>query len=96
MRKILLVLVSLLIFSMPSFAAKIPNDVKKILDDNFYGKEDIRFDGLITLPDSTIYLPLYPARIKKPETVNIKQTYPENKELKDSFLLQKLVITNYC
>ena len=91
MRKFLLVVVSLLIFSMPSFAAKIPNDVKKILDESFYGKEEIRFDGLITLPDSTIYLPLYPARIKKPETVNIKQTYPADKSLKD---LPDIVIFN--
>lgn len=91
MRKFLLVFVSLLIFSMPSFAAKIPNDVKKILDESFYGKAEIRFDGLITLPDSTIYLPLYPARIKKPEAVSIKQTYPEDKTLKD---LPDIVIFN--
>ena len=39
---------------LPSFAAKIPQDVKKILDENFNAKEEIRFDGLITMPDSTI------------------------------------------
>ncbi len=91
MRKFLLIVISLFIFTLPSFAAKIPNDVKRILDENFYNKEDIRFDGLITLPDSTIYLPLYPARIKKPEVVSIKQTYPANKSLKD---LPDIVIFN--
>ena len=82
MRKFLLVFIIFLL-GMPSFAAKIPQDVKKILDDSFNSKEEIRFDGLITMPDSTIYLPLYPSRIKKPESVQIKQTYPANKKLRD-------------
>ena len=39
MRKFLLVLVSLLIFATPSFAAKIPNEVKKILDENGFSMQ---------------------------------------------------------
>jgi len=91
MRKFFLIVLSLFLFYMPAYAAKIPAEVKKILDESFYGKEEIRFDGLITLPDSTVYLPLYPARIKKPESVVIKQTYPVNKKLKD---LPEIVIFN--
>lgn len=90
MRKFLLVFIIFLL-GMPSFAAKIPQDVKKILDDSFNSKEEIRFDGLITMPDSTIYLPLYPSRIKKPEVVKVKQTYPANKKLGD---LPDIVIFN--
>ena len=90
MKKFLLVFL-IFLMGLPSFAAKIPQDVKKILDANFNGKEEIRFDGLITLPDSTIYLPLYPARIKKPEIVQIKKTYPENKKLNN---LPDIVIFN--
>ena len=90
MKKFILLLL-IFIIGLPSFAAKIPQDIKKILDDNFSAKEEIRFDGLITMPDSTIYLPLYPARIKKPEVVQVKQTYPANKKLSD---LPNIVIFN--
>ena len=90
MKRFLLLLL-IFIMGLPSFAAKIPQDVKKILDENFNSKEEIRFDGLITMPDSTIYLPLYPSRIKKPESVQIKQTYPANKKLRD---LPDIVIFN--
>ena len=40
MRKFLLVFIIFLL-GMPSFAAKIPHDVKKILDDSFSSKESL-------------------------------------------------------
>ena len=61
----------------PVFAAKIPEDVKNIVKKDF-PKADFRFDGVIILPNQTIYLPLYPALVKKNEDIKIKTTYPEN------------------
>lgn len=64
------------------FAAKVPDDVKNLVKKDF-AKADFRFDGLITLPDGTLYLPLYPALVKKPEKLEIKSTLPESKKLTD-------------
>ena len=59
-RKILLMLGILIISTTSSFAAKIPNDVRDYINSTVPGT-DIRFDGVIILPDNTIYLPLYPS-----------------------------------
>ena len=60
MRKFLLMLAVLLICSTSVFAAKIPDEVRTYLKEEI-PQTDIRFDGVIILPDNTIYLPLYPA-----------------------------------
>lgn len=64
------------------FAAKVPDNVKDLIKKS-YAKADFRFDGLITLPEGTMYLPLYPALIKKPEKLEVKSTVPANKTLAD-------------
>lgn len=63
-----------------AFAAKIPDNIKSFVKKDF-AKADFRFDGLITLPDGVLYLPLYPALVKKPEKIEIKSTLPANKSL---------------
>ena len=63
-----------------AFAAKIPDNIKTFVKKD-YPKADFRFDGVIILPDGTIYLPLYPALVKKPEAIKLEKTYPENKNL---------------
>jgi len=63
-------------------AAKIPDGVKNLVKKD-YPKADFRFDGVLILPDGTIYLPLYPSLIKKPEVLQIKATNPEKKTLAD-------------
>lgn len=63
-----------------AFAAKLPVDVQGYLKKNI-ADIDIRFDGVIILPDGTLYLPLYPASFKKPEKIEIAWTYPENSAL---------------
>lgn len=73
-----------------AFAAKIPDNVKTVIKKDF-AQADFRFDGLITMPDGTIYLPLYPALVKKPEKLEVKSTLPLNKQLKD---LPDVVIFN--
>lgn len=82
MKKIILTLILILASTTSVFAAKVPDNIKTIVKKDF-AKADFRFDGLITLPDGTLYLPLYPALIKKPEKLEIKNTIPTGKNLID-------------
>ncbi len=78
----LLLFVSTLMFvnTLPTFAATIPDNIQKFISKDF-PKTTFRFDGMVILPDNTIYLPLFPAKILNPETLAIKQTYPSGKTL---------------
>ncbi len=82
MRKLAILTFAFLLISMPAFAAKIPDNIKSFIE-NSYPKTDFRFDGVIILPDGTVYLPLLPAKIITPETLEIQSTYPQNKKLTD-------------
>lgn len=82
MKKLLLTLLILMVSTTGAWAAKVPDDIKSVVTKDF-PKADFRFDGLITLPDGALYLPLYPALVKKPEKLEIKSTIPEGKTLKD-------------
>ena len=73
MRKILLLLGILLITSTTAFAAKIPDEVKDYINEKIPGT-DVRFDGVIILPDNTVYLPLYPSLFSDINTLQIKET----------------------
>ena len=53
MRKIFLLIGILLISCLSSFAAKIPDEVKEYIENSVPGT-DIRFDGVIILPDNTV------------------------------------------
>lgn len=82
MKKIILTLILMLATSTNVFAAKVPDNVKNLVRKDF-AKADFRFDGLVTLPDGAMYLPLYPSLIKKPEKLEVRSTLPVNKTLKD-------------
>ncbi len=82
MKKFLIFLFAMFLSINSVLAAKFPIDVKNYIKNDFV-KTDFRFDGLVILPDDTIYLPLYPALVKKPAEIKIKQTFPVNKNLKD-------------
>lgn len=82
MKKIFLTLILIFITSATAFAAKIPDDIKSFVKKEI-PKTDFRFDGLITMPEGSLYLPLFPALVKKPDIIQISKTYPENKNLKD-------------
>ena len=69
MRKFLILLGILLISCSNVFAAKIPVEVKDYILEKI-PQSDIRFDGVIILPDNTIYLPLYPSLFS-----NVKNTH---------------------
>lgn len=78
----ILLVFCLILTGLPSFAEKIPDNVQKYIEQTF-PKTNFRFDGVITLPDNTVYLPLFPAKIINPEQLEIKRTYPEGKTLKE-------------
>lgn len=80
MRKLLLIFVFLLVSCSCSFAAKIPDEVKNYILQTV-PNTDIRFDGVIILPDNTVYLPLFPSLFSDIKKLEIKESYPANKEL---------------
>ncbi len=82
MRKYLLMLGIFLLTCSVSFAAKIPAEVQDYINSNIPGT-DIRFDGVIILPDNTIYLPLYPSLFSDVKDISIKESFPANKSLLD-------------
>ncbi len=81
MRKFLFILLVLLIGCTNVFAAKIPAEVKDYILQTF-PQADIRFDGVIILPDNTIYLPLYPALFSDITELKIKESHPANQSFK--------------
>lgn len=78
--KILLLSALTVTCSVPVFAGTIPDIVQQTISKDF-PKTTFRFDGMIILPDGTMYLPLFPARIIKTDKLAIKQTYPSGKTL---------------
>ena len=85
MKKKLLAILTLL-FLMNGISAEavtLPHSMQVYLFNNQPGTS-IRFDGLINLPDGTIYLPVIPAVPNETDKISIKWTYPENKQMKDN------------
>ncbi len=80
MNKLLLTIGFLLISCLSSFAAKIPDEVQEYITKSLPGT-DIRFDGVIILPDNTVYLPLFPSLFSDVKKIAIKESYPNNLEL---------------
>ena len=70
----------MLISCTSSFAAKVPDDVREYIEKTVPGT-DIRFDGVIILPDNTVYLPLYPSLFSDIKTLEVKESFPNGKEL---------------
>lgn len=81
-KKFLGVILGVMLTVSCAFASKLPADIQSYLKKNVQGI-DIRFDGVIIYPDGTLYLPLYPASFKKPENIEIKETFPAGCTLND-------------
>ncbi len=101
MQKFLIVLAMFLAAGCAN-AAQLPADVQTLVSKDF-PQTNFRFDGVIILPDNTIYLPVIPARIINPETLAIKETIPAGKTLaqkpdvvilNNDFVLLKVIETN--
>lgn len=82
MRKILLILGILMLTSLNVFAAKVPDEVREYITKTVPGT-DIRFDGVIILPDNTVYLPLFPSLFSDVKILAVKESFPAGKDLND-------------
>ena len=80
MQKLIIVLALFLATSGCALAAQLPKGVKGVMQKT-YPEINFRFDGVIILPDNTIYLPIIPAKIINPEEIQILSTIPEGKSL---------------
>lgn len=79
-KKSLITLMTAIMLTGSAYAAKIPDDVKSFVSKDF-PKTTFRFDGVIILPDNTIYLPIIPAKIINANPLTIKSTIPAGKTL---------------
>lgn len=103
MKKVLVLLMVFLSTISTAFAAKLPDDVQLMLKKTF-PNVDIRFDGVIILPDGTVYLPLYPSKMVNYDKLAVQTTYPDKTPLvkcpdvvifnSDFVLLKVIVNTN--
>lgn len=84
MKKKILTLLTLAIMlnGMSANSVILPHSMRVFLFENEQNTS-IRFDGLINLPDGTMYLPVIPAVPTETDNVKIKWTYPANKKMKD-------------
>ena len=80
MRRFLLVLLLLMITSTTTIAREVPSELKSYVEQSF-PKTNFRFDGVIILPDTTVYLPLFPSKPIEVEELQVKTTIPVNKTL---------------
>lgn len=80
MRKLLLIFGILLISCTNVLAAKMPEEVATYINETV-PNTDIRFDGVVILPDNTVYLPLYPSLFSDIKELKVKESYPAGKEL---------------
>ena len=55
-----------------SFAEQVPQNVQDFVNQTF-PETNFRFDGVIVLPDNTMYLPIFPAKVENVDEVGIKQ-----------------------
>ena len=60
----------------------VSKNVQDFISESFPNTE-FRFDGTIILPDKTVYLPLFPAKIIEPDKIQIAEIYPTGKSLLD-------------
>lgn len=80
MRKLLIALAIAAATSVSVYATQLPNDVKNCVSKEF-PKTTFRFDGVIILPDGTVYLPLIPSKFDEKAEFKIKTTVPTGKTL---------------
>ncbi len=80
MLKILLTVITSLVFCASGFCTQLPEPVADFVKEKF-PEAKIRFDGLIELPDKTGYLPVLPLVNNNPgEQVQVVQTIPSGQD----------------
>lgn len=80
MRKLIIALAIAAATSVSVYATQLPNDVKNCVSKEF-PKTTFRFDGVIILPDGTVYLPLIPSKFDEKAEFKIEKTFPAGKTL---------------
>lgn len=90
MKKFLLTLIICLITAGGAFCAELPQEIKDFISKDF-PETNFRFDGVIVLPDNTMYLPVFPSKTEQVETVEISSVYPAGETMKNK---PELVILN--
>lgn len=78
MRKLIIALSVAAALSSSAYATQLPQDLKDFINKSF-PKTDFRFDGVVILPDNTVYLPLIPAKFDKADALTVKATIPAGK-----------------
>lgn len=79
MKKLLTSLFTIAVLStgLSADAVLLPHSMRVFLFNSAAGTS-VRFDGLINLPDGTIYIPVIPAQPKEVEKLKIVYTYPQS------------------
>lgn len=80
LKKLFLLGLIYMISSSGAFATKLPDSLVQYVQKQV-PNASIRFDGLITLPDGTLYLPVIPAKPDKEAKGYVASTYPLKKHL---------------
>lgn len=80
-KKFLILFLFVLFCAQNVFAAKFSDEMKSFIEVHF-PKSNLRFDGLITMPDGTLYLPLYPSLVKKPAKIEVREVISVDKSSK--------------
>lgn len=91
MKKIFITIALLMSVLLPANATKLPDNVQNFITAT-YPKSVFRFDGVVILPDNTVYLPLIPSKFNTETVADIKYTIPENKTLEQK--PNAIVLTN--
>ncbi len=78
MRKLIIALSVAAALTSSAYATQLPQDLKDFVNKSF-PKTDFRFDGVVILPDNTVYLPLIPAKFDKADALTVKATIPAGK-----------------
>ena len=78
MKKLMIALLTAVSVSSAVYATQLPQELKTYVEKSF-PKTDFRFDGVIILPDNTIYIPLIPAKFDTEKSFTVKSTIPSAK-----------------
>ncbi len=81
MKKFLLSVIISLLVQAGAFCLEVPQQIKDYVNQDF-PETNFRFDGVIVLPDNTMYLPVIPSKSENVEALEITQVYPKGQTMK--------------
>lgn len=102
MRKFLIGLGIVISTTLSANATQLPDNVQNFVKSSF-PETNFRFDGVVVLPDNTVYLPLIPPQFGENNEVSIKSTIPSGQALaqkpdaiilSNNYVLLKLLTNN--